>query len=112
MVHAYFHDKLKKIISDKGPGIICYLSKITLIFFSLANNCFFFSSNISGLYDKIMMYKETEKLTDEDFPFHKIFIIICASGLIPTSLENIDNIRIKSRKVYYLYLLVTFSFFF
>ncbi|CAH1405371.1 unnamed protein product [Nezara viridula] len=72
MVQTYFYDNLKKIIPDQRPG--------------------------TGLYDKIMMYKDTEKLEEEDFPLHKIFIIICASGFIPDALENIDKTRIKARK--------------
>ncbi|XP_014271086.1 stimulator of interferon genes protein isoform X4 [Halyomorpha halys] len=73
MVHTYFYGYLKKIIPDPGTGT-------------------------GGLYDKIMAYKETEKLTDKDFPFHKIFIIICASGFVPPTLEKIDIKRIEARK--------------
>ncbi|CAH1405369.1 unnamed protein product [Nezara viridula] len=73
MVCTYFYGYLKKIIPDQGTGT-------------------------GGLYDKIMIYKEKQNLTDKDFPFHKIFIIICASGFVPPTLEKIDNKRIEARK--------------
>ncbi|XP_014271091.1 stimulator of interferon genes protein isoform X2 [Halyomorpha halys] len=73
MVCTYFYGYLKKIIPDEGTGT-------------------------GGLYDKILYYKERQRLTDKDFPLHKIFIIICASGFIPPTLEKIDNKRIEARK--------------
>lgn len=50
-----------------------------------------------------MLYKEKQNLTDKDFPFHKIFIIICASGFVPPTLEKIDNKRIEARQVCFLF---------
>lgn len=73
MVSTYFYGYLKKIIPDQG-------------------------TETGGLYDKIMLYKEKQNLTDKEFPCHKIFIIICASGFIPPNLEKIDNKRIEARK--------------
>lgn len=73
LVHTYFYGYLKKIIPDQGIGT-------------------------GGLYDKIMLYKEKQNLTDKEFPLHKIFIIVCASGYVPPTLEKIDNKRIEARR--------------
>ncbi|CAH1405367.1 unnamed protein product [Nezara viridula] len=73
LVHTYFYGYLKKIIPDHGTGM-------------------------GGLDDKIRLYKEKQNLSDKEFPLHKIFIIICASGFVPPTLEKIDNKRIEARQ--------------
>lgn len=75
MVDTYVYGYLRKIIPDHG------------------------FSEERGLKNKIMHYKDIQGLSDEEFPFNKMFILIPASGYIPPLLDKLDQPgRIEIRK--------------